>query len=130
MEGTYTIWLSQEAVGSVTVERSGLYYLFRCQCQLHSQVICRVMVSCGGRIENLGILIPGEKSFHLTKKLPIREFPPGVPEFWITPRHLTKREISVDIYPEEPFHYISKLENAYLRTKQGMPVLVIKDPTL
>lgn len=130
MEGTYMIWLSKEAVGHVSVERLGLYYLFRCQCQLHSQVICRVMVSCGGRTESLGILVPGEKTFHLTKKLPTKEFASGTPEFWITPRHLAKREVSVDIYPEEPFHYISKLENAYLSRKQGKPVLVINEEAL
>lgn len=126
MEGTHTIWLSQEPVGTVTIERHGLYYWFYCQCQLSTEVICRVMVGCGGKVENLGILIPVGKQFCLTKKLPIKEFVTGVPEFWITPRHFSHKEIAVDIYPEEPFHYITKLENAYLQTKQGKAVIVIK----
>lgn len=126
MEGTYTIWLSQTAAGTVTIERHGLYYWFYCQCQLTSEVICRVMVSCGGKVENLGILVPAGNQYSLTKKLPIKEFATGIPEFWITPRHLAQQEIVVDIYPEEPFRYITKLENAYLQNKQGKSVIVIK----
>ena len=126
MEGTYTIWLSQTAVGTVTVERHGLYYWFYCQCQLSSEVICRVMVTCGGKVENLGILVPVGKQYSLCKKIPIKEFATGTPEFWIAPRHLAQREIAVDIYPEEPFRYIAKLENAYLQSKREKPVIVIK----
>ena len=128
MEGTYRIWLSKDPVGSVTVERQGLYYWFRCKCQLHSKVICRVMVSCGGESSSLGILVPVGEEYLLTKKLPVKEFEAGEPEFWITPRQLAKPQIlSVDIYPEEPFRYITKLEKAYLSTKQGKMVIMIPD---
>lgn len=119
MEGSYTVWLGKEAVGQATVERQGLYYCFYCQCQLHSEVMCRVTVSCGGSNEGLGILVPVGNEYALTKKLPVKQFPVGVPEFWITPKQPQRREIYVDIYPEEPFRYIAKLENAYLDRHQG-----------
>lgn len=128
MVGTHTIWLSKEPVGSITVEEKGLYYWFHCTCQLHSEVICRVMISCGGKSSSLGILVPVGKEYQLSKKVPIKDFEAGEPEFWITPRNLSKsKAITVDIYPEEPFRYITKLETAYLSTKQGRTVIAICD---
>ena len=125
VEGSYTIWLGKESVGQATVERQGLYYRFRCCCQLHSEVICRVNVSCGGRSESLGILIPAGSDYRLTKKIPIKQFELGTPEFWITPRHTEKQGIFLDIYPEEPFHYLTKLEKAYLDKRRGRAGIVI-----
>lgn len=118
MEGNYTVWLGREAVGQAIVERQGLYYWFRCRCQLNSEVICRVTVSCGGSHESLGILIPAGKEYVLTKRLPVKLFS-GIPEFWITPKQPQKSGFYVDIYPEEPFRYIAKLESAYLDKRQG-----------
>lgn len=128
MEGMHTIWLSKEPVGHVTVERIGLYYGFHCKCQLHSKVICRVMISCGGKSISLGILVPVGKEYQLSRKFPVKEFAVGEPEFWITPKHPTKPEaLTVDIYPEEPFQYITKLETAYLSTRQGKTMIAIHD---
>ena len=127
MEGTYTICLGKEEVGQVSVERQGLYYYFRCRCRLHSEIMCRVTVSCGGCHENLGILVPAGKEYVLSKKLPVKQFRPGNPEFWITAKQPQMREIYIDIYTEEPFRYITKLEKAYLdrrREKTGIRIEV------
>lgn len=127
MEGTYAVWLGKEAVGQVTVERQGLYYCFHCRCQLRSEVMCRVTVSCGGRNESLGILVPMGKDYVLTKKLPIKQFRSGIPDFWITPKQPQRQGFYVDIYPEEPFRYIAKLEKAYLDRSRGRPGIRIND---
>lgn len=119
MEGTYQIWLGKEPVGQASVERQGLYYCFWCRCQLHSEVMYRVNISCGGSTESLGILVPIGRDYGLIKKIPIKNFGPGIPEFWITPKHAQMQEIWVDIYPEEPFRYIAKLETAYLEKRRG-----------
>lgn len=121
MECVYPIWLGSEKVGKVTVEPMGLYLHFSCRCQLRSEVMCRVMVSCTGFNESLGILMPAGDDYILTKKLPIKHFQTGIPEFWITSKKLQMREIYIDIYPEEPFHYITKLENAYLDKRRDRP---------
>lgn len=125
MLGTYAVWLGKEKVGQATVERQGLYYCFYCQCQLHSEVMCRVTVSCGGKHESLGILAPAGKQYILTKKLPVKQFGIGIPEFWITPKQPQMEGFCVDIYPEEPFQYIAKLEKAYLEQRNGKSVICI-----
>lgn len=119
MEGTYSIWLGREEVGQASVERRGLYYYFYCRCRLHSEVMCRVTVSCGGVHENLGILLPVGTEYVLSKKLSVKQFRPGIPEFWITAKQPQMREIYIDVYPEEPFRYIAKLEKAYLDKRRG-----------
>lgn len=119
MQGTYTVWLGKESVGQAIVERQGLYYCFQCRCQLLSGVMCRVTVSCGNISESLGVLVPAEGEYCLTKKIPSKNLPSGTPEFWITPKLPHQKEICVDVYPEEPFQYIAKLEKAYLDRRQS-----------
>ena len=125
MEGTYQIWLGKESVGQAVVERIGLYYYFRCCCQLHSEVMCRVTITCGSRNENLGILIPTGGNYTLNKKLPIKQFDSNIPEFWIIPRSQAVQSLRIDVYPEEPFRYITKLETAYLdSTRDGHKITI------
>ena len=126
MVGTYAVWHGKEKVGQVVVEQQGLYYHFFCQCQLHSGVICRVIASCGGKHESLGILAPTGKTYILTKKLAVKQFASGVPEFWIAPKLPEMEDFYIDIYPEEPFRYIAKLEKAYLDKRRGKSVIRIE----
>ena len=130
MVGNYTVWLGKEPVGQVTVEQQGLYYCFHCQCQLHSEVMYKVNVACGGNHASLGILVPSGKDYQLTKRLPVKQFPSDKPEFWITPKLSQKQTISLDIYPEEPFRYITRLEKAYLERNRGVLKIIINDPAL
>ena len=95
MEGIYTVYLGKDPVGQVTVERQGLYYCFHCRCQLHSEVMCRVTVSSGGKHESLGILVPVGEHYLLTKKLPVKQFLSEKPEFWITPKKTQKHQVKV-----------------------------------
>ena len=126
MDGIYTVWLGNENVGQAVVERSGLYYRFQCRCKLRSNVICRVTVSCAGTNENLGILVPSGKEYILSKSLPVKKFHDGQPEFRLQPKSPQKHELKIDIYPEEPFRYIAKLENAYLERRRDKTVIHIE----
>ena len=129
MVGTYKILLEDEPIGEAIVRRKGLYYQFYCNCHLQSEVIYRVNVSCGGIHESLGILVPTGNTYGLTKMLPAKQFADGIPEFWLAPRHQTDRELHIDIYPEEPFAYITRLENAYLDIKSGKTAIVVRTLT-
>ena len=126
MEGIYTVWLGNEGVGQAVVERCGLYYRFQCRCKLRSNVMCRVSVSCSGVYENLGILVPDGEEYKLSKSLPVKNFPGGQPEFRLQPKPPQRSEIEIDIYPEEPFRYIAKLEKAYLDRRKGSLVIHIQ----
>ena len=114
MVGIYPIWFGKEQVGQVDVEQQGLYYHFYCRCRLSSDVMCRVNMSCNAIHASLGILVPVGDDHVLTKRIPIKQFSQGIPEFWITAKAPKMEGIRIDVYPEEPFRYIAKLEKAYL----------------
>ena len=65
MEGIYPVGFGQARVGKVEVRKQGLYYRFFCRCQISGDVVCRLVVSCGGKQENLGVVVPLEEGFGL-----------------------------------------------------------------
>ena len=61
MEGIYDIFRGGEKIGKAEVRREGLYYRFRCCCDLTGEVMYRLTVACGEKTENLGIPVPDER---------------------------------------------------------------------
>lgn len=127
MEGNYAVTFGQAQVGRVQVQKQGLYYRFICRCQISGDVVCRLAVRCGGKQENLGVVVPLEQGFGLEKKLPCKHFGKGEPEFLLLPRHERSAGTFVPIYPEEPFAYIRKLKDAYFERRYGQAGIVLKD---
>lgn len=127
MEGNYAVTFGQATVGRVQVQKQGLYYRFICRCQISGDVVCRLAVRCGGKQENLGVVVPLEQGFGLEKKLPCKHFGEGEPEFLLLPRHERSAGNFVPIYPEEPFAYIRKLKDAYFERRYGQAGIVIPD---
>ena len=127
MDGTYDIFMGKEAVGTATVEQQGLYYRFCCKCSISGAVMCRVMVSCNGHHENLGILIPMGDGFGLTTKLAVKRLGKGDFRFRILPKHAKSQGEFIAVYPEEPFAYLTRLQNAFLEVRGGQVGVVIAD---
>ncbi len=126
MDGTYDVFLGRESIGTVQVERQGLYYRFFCRCKLSGSVLCRVTVSCEGHHENLGILIPMGDSFGLTSKIAVKKLGKGIPNFQAIPKHRKEEgTVFVPVYPEEPFAYITRLQNAFMEVREGQIGVVI-----
>lgn len=123
----YDILLGQDPVGKAEVCVEGLYYRFRCQCELSGQVMYRLVVLCGGKQENLGVLIPVGDSFGLETKLAVKRLGKGKLEFRLLPKHARLDGRFVPLTPEEPFTYIDKLRSAYLARKNGKVGLIIPE---
>lgn len=125
MEGNYPVYFGNDPVGKVQVLGQGLYYGFHCRCQLTGAVMCRLEVSCGGKRENLGVLVPMDEGFGLDRKLPAKRFAGGSPRFEIIPKHDKPTGIFIPITPEEPFSYIEKLKDGFLARKNGQLGLML-----
>ena len=125
MEGNYEVTFAGRRCGKVQVLRQGLYYRFICRCRIGGDVICRLRVSCGGRHEELGILVPVEDLFGLDRKIPAKNFTEGIPEFKLYAKAEEPEGQFVPIIPEEPFSYISKLKTAYLVRRNGQAGILI-----
>lgn len=126
MEETYPILMGGEPVGQAQVRRQGLYLCFSCRCHLSGEVICRVSVSCGARTENLGVLVPMGAEFSLEKKLAAKKLGKGLLRFRVVPKHEAEAEFFVPVYPEEPFSYISRLQNAFLAIRNEELGLILR----
>lgn len=119
MEGTYDILLGNEPVGKAVVERQGLYYRFDCRCKLSGTVIYRLSVESNGHHENLGVPVPVGEEFRLTTKLAVKKLGKGQFRFRVLPKHQKHESSFIPVYPEEPFAYLTRLQNAFLEVRDG-----------
>lgn len=127
MEGNFTAAFGGKDVGKVQVKKEGLYYRFYCRCQLSGDVVCRLMVSCGGKQESLGVLIPMGDCFGLETKLAAKRLGEGEPEFRVVPNKVVMPGKFIPLKPEEPFTYIERLKDAYLARQEGQIGVIIKE---
>ena len=119
MDGTYDIYRGAEKIGKAQVVRKGLYFHFRCCCNLSGSVIYRLIASEGENTVNLGIPVPDGDCFRLETKIAKNKFGSGTLMICAQPRSFKQREIFAPIYPDEPFAYIKELEKARMVQKDG-----------
>ena len=106
-------------MGQAAVFQKGLYLYFDCRCRLSGETVCRIRVRCGEKEEDLGIPVPEGRDFVLRKRLPAKRLGSGVPEFWVAPQKVALPENWVPVRAEEPFAYLSRLQDAYLEVRDG-----------
>ena len=130
LEQHYSVSYSGRVVGKITVQRKGLYYHFHCRCVPDRDDVYRVMVSCNGNAESLGILVPSEGAFILNTRLPVKRIGEGSLDFRLVPTRepTTSAGIFVPIIPEEPFSYISRLKDSFLVVQNGQAGIEINKP--
>lgn len=126
MEKKYDVYFGNRLSGTVWVAQQGLYYRFRCRCQLSGDVICRLVVNCGDIQENLGVVVPVEGGFGLETKVPAKRFGKGNMTFSLVTKSERTAGKFAPIYPEEPFAYISRLKDAYLVRQNGQAGICIE----
>ncbi len=119
MERQYSVSLNGQHCGKVTVSRQGLYYRIHCRCLLPSEDIYRLQAACGIRKENLGVLVPTEDRYGLDTKIPMKQLGEGELVFSVTLKREPVQGYFVPIVDEEPFGYISRLKESFLRIKEG-----------
>lgn len=125
MEGTYDVMLGPEKRGIVTVTGEGLYWKIFCRCSLYADVMQDLVARAGEKRIKLGLLAPEGDSYCLRTRIPKKELH-RIEEFCLQPRH---EKLEMDFYPikpEEPFAYLHRLENAYLRTEKGQFGIIIE----
>ncbi len=120
----YEIQLGGQSVGIATVYKEGLYYYFDCRCKLTGEVIYRLQVCCGETVENLGIPVPEGDTFRLRVRIAAKRIGKGELQIRAVPKHEPMVGRFVPIYPEEPFSYLRRLENAFFQIRDGQAGMV------
>ena len=121
----YEVLLGGQRIGRAIVDRQGLYYAIACRCRLSGEVVYKVTVSCGEKSESLGILVPEGGAFVLTTRIPIKRLGEGELQFRAVPRHMEMQGQFIPVTPEEPFAYLSRLENAFMEIRSGRAGIVL-----
>ncbi len=121
------IMLGNQSIGKGEIHREGMYYRIHCRCRLSGEVPCQVEARAGGKTFDLGLLVPENGAFCLTRRLPIKEIGTGELTLRAMPKSTVGRGKFVPISADEPFSYLSRLENAYLARKDGVVGAYIED---
>ena len=122
----YDVLLGDEPIGKAQVKKEGLYYCISCRCRLSGEVVYRIEAKGDAGTEDLGVLVPENGAFVITKRIPAKRLGQGALQFRAVPRRIKTDEKFVPISPEEPFAYLSRLENAYLQIRNGQKGIVLR----
>lgn len=122
---SYDIFLGQDVMGSVNIEREGLYYHFRCSCQLPSASIYYVILQNGNKEFNLGVCIPDGNTFRAYKRIAMKQFDNEDFKFNLVPKQKTSKTL-VAVDPAKPFEHLQDLENARLDLSNDTTQIVIE----
>ena len=68
----------------------------------------------------------GER-FGLSTKVPIKRLGQGTMRFQALPKHRKLEGEFIPVYPEEPFAYLTRLQNAFLAVRDGQVGVVIRE---
>lgn len=124
----YPVMYGQEAVGTVDVCREGLYYTIQAQCSLPADSIFRLEAKAGEQQLNLGVLTPFKDGFGVSVKVAQKKLQNGELSFVVLPKYPLEQRICYPLRPDEPFAYIDKLYEGFLRPANGRVYLELKDP--
>lgn len=118
------IWCDKP-VGEISVERSGLYHLVKCRCQLPYGPIYRLSAVADGKDLDLGILVPQNGMFQLVKRLPAKLLGEGKFTFQITEGIAKKETNFVSIDPMKPFANFADISEARFAMHDGTPGVIL-----
>ena len=120
MEGKYEVYLGQDTIGTVSVRKEGLYYKFCCRCQLSGLVMYKLSATGTDWNVDIGMLVPIKDGFGTDVMIAAKRFGGGVVTFRVLPKRVDTASKFIIVGPDEPFRYISQLENAVLEKRNGM----------
>lgn len=122
MKISYDVFLDSEKIGTMVVEKRGLFYRFACTCRLSEPDVYTVSVQCADKSENLGVLIPcGEDLFGLQTQMPVKKLGEGKLSFSMQPKYKQQETTFYPVFEDEPFAHIDLLRSAYLTYQNGQP---------
>ena len=124
----YDVYLGVEPIGRAQVEKQGLTYCIFVRCHLSGEVAYKVMAQCGDREVDLGILVPENGAFQLKSRVNVKQLGAGEMHFRAVPRHVKPDGLFVPVSADEPFRYLSRLENAFMSQSQGRIGVMLELP--
>ena len=70
--------------------------------------------------------MPEGRDFVLRRKIPAKRLGTGIPEFRLEPKKAALPENWVPVRAEEPFAYLTRLQDAFLEVRDGQMGIVFR----
>lgn len=121
MIGMWKVYFEDKEAGSCELRHEGLYIRIICRCDITVEGICRLMLKCGERGVDLGVLAPVSGGFGLDRKLPAKSLPQGEPRFYIKIPGKRQLGLFIPVSDGDRFPDLSRLLDARFGCEQGHP---------
>ena len=111
----YPAVLGQETVGTVDVQKIGLYYTIQANCRLSGEVPCKLIANAGDQTLDLGTFVPKDDHFCIHTKVAQKKLCNGELSFRVSTKHRPSDYPMIPLHPDEPFRYLEKMTEGFLR---------------
>ncbi len=113
----YPLFKNNEVVGSVKMEKVGLYCRFDCSYRPDTPGRYHVYAKAGEWELDLGLCIPEQGNFVLRTSIPSKIIPQGEMKFMLT--EYIEPASMLPVLPHQPFPQLMKLKTARLVNQNG-----------
>ena len=127
MDTCFAVYLRQNRVGTVTLEKWGLFYQLECFCEIPMKERCDLKLICGENEVNLGICVPYRNGFGLRTRVKAGMLQNSQIQFQLVPRSAPQESSFYPVREDTPFDHLDKLENARLQIRENQIGIVFSD---
>ena len=121
MENNYSVHLENRQIGTVSLQKKGLYYVLSCKCKLAGDKVYRLHMQCGDHISKIGIPVPDGDAFTLRVNIPAGKIPDDHVRFFVLPAEERADKQWIPVIDDSPFPHIDCLEHAVFAQCNGRP---------
>ena len=121
----HEVYKEQSAVGTVLLDRRGLYWTISCRCQREMGRGMRLTVAGDPGPVDLGILYPMGDQFGLETTVPVKRLGEGELRFFLEKEENEGQYIELD--PSKPFSGLDRLEDCRFRIRNEKPCIFLSD---
>ncbi len=114
LDERYSVYYVDKIVGTAQLTIKGLYYHIVASCVLSDPDVYRLHAHSNAGTMDLGLLVPKDGRFTLSRSIPIKQFGTDALVFTIKDHRIDKTQFRVPLKLNQPFLYLTQLEQAKL----------------
>lgn len=118
--------LDQKVVGTVEIQKKGLYYQINCRCAIPAGKVYRLQAVCDRRVVDFGICVPFEDGFGVDKRIPAKQLDVANISFHLSTNRSESDMIFVPLDTMKPFDSLENIMDAKFERRDGVAGLLFK----
>lgn len=122
----YPVYMGEESIGKVQLQKNGLYYRIECECALPGSRIFRLYAECGDWKYRIGIPVPEGDSYKLRVNIRFEKLQTDDLRFFVATDEDQATQQRIPIFEEKPCQQMAILEVMVFDRYNGRPYLRLK----